>query len=600
MIRRFTAVLWKEWKGLQPFYFLLVALFVFGLVLVQFVDFMDEYPIWDKVIKSPGDSLIITYILCMVGVLGVLTREKDEGILTYLDGLPVSRLSMYIAKGFLVFLMVSMLDIFWIIESMLYDILSRESDSPPMPWNHIGTFLFLNTFLIAFFVCTLLPLSFLRLWSLLVIAAWFLILGILKTVGIPFVTWLDPFELMQPPEEIDDKWVIPWKHISVLSVIAGFSWITGLSFYGMMSAVTGRKAKEFITSRWGKVLIGTGVFGGLVILMVLTSMLFYFMDLNGELPEEPTTVTAKDIRPAIEGGNAIATAATEKFEFVYRKKMEKRVKTLAKDADDILRKVAEYLEADGDATTGRITVDFSNPLGSHNAGQAYWKKIRMAFPEKLSGAEAKAILGHEVTHVLINNMTGSRLEEAFASARWFHEGLASYVEFTLFREKEAALDYERWLALSSTWGEVNFQELVSSAALVKSRDPNLVYPAGMEWIRAAVDVYGDDCPAKLLKALGRPDAPPKLEGLALWRDACLVAGYDLERIRSRFRVRLKNLRETHKEVCAKLPEVKKGTAERKDGKIVITPELPEGWREKAPKGAEILCRPGQMAIQRNQ
>ena len=406
MIRHIKAVLWKEWMSLRPFYFLLVALFVFGLILVQTVEFMDEYPLWENVIQEPVHSLIITFILCIVGVLGLLTREKDEGVLTYLDGLPVSRVSMYFAKGLLVFLMVSFLDLIWIAEGLCYEFLSKESDSPETPWNHIGVFLILNTFLIGFFVCTLLPLSFLRLWAILVIAAWFLFLGILEAYGLPFVTWINPFELMQTPDEIDERWVMPWKHLAVLSVIAMFGWLIGLAIYGNLSGISGRKASEIISSFWGKTLIGIGIFACLIVLFVLSMILAYITDQNGDFPEEEIPLTAAEIRPEIKGGNAIETASSEKFEFVFRKKMADRVKPLVEEADAAFWQVADYLDADEAATAGQITVDFSNPLGSHNAGQAYWKKIRMAFPENLSQAEAKAILGHEITHVLINNLTG--------------------------------------------------------------------------------------------------------------------------------------------------------------------------------------------------
>lgn len=590
MIRRFLIVLWKEWKSLQPFYFLLLALFIFGLVFVQIVEYMDEYPIWDNVISTPNDALIVTFILCLIGVLGVLTREKDEGVLTYLDGLPVSRLSMYCAKGFIVFVMVSALDIAWILEGLIYEHLSRESDSPATPWNHIGTFLFLNTFLVAFFVAVLLPVSFLRFWSLLVISAWFFIIAILKTQSVPYITWIDPFELMQVPDEIDEKWVIPWKHLGVLSVIGIFSWFIGLCFYSMMSAISGRKAREFVGSFWGKALAAIGVMASLIFLLVLFFILSSILYEKGELPEEVRPIAGTDIRPEIEGGNAIETATSKKFEFVYRKKMRKRARQLLKESDEIFFQVADYLQADDAAKAGRTVVDFSNPLGSHNAGQAYWKKIRMAYPANWSLEEAKAVLGHEVTHVLINNITGKRLEESFGSARWFHEGLASQVEFEIFRPGKAATDYEHWLALSSTWGEVHFSELVLNGVLVTKRDPNIAYPAGMEWIRAAIDVYGEEFPAKILKSIDRPDAPRELAGLALWRDACLAAGYDLERIRGRFRVRLRDLRTKFKETCEKMPEITEGEAKRVDGQIIITPELPDGWKDNAPEGAKLICR----------
>ncbi len=590
MIRRFFAILWKEWKCLQPFYFLLLALFVVGLLVVQALEFMDEYPIWDALAEATGFSVGQTFVLCIVGVLGLLTREKDEGILTYLDGLPVSRFSMYLAKWLLVVILVFMLDAAWMIEGLVYEYLSKESDSQPTPWQHLGTYLFLHTFLIGYFVSILMPISFLRFWSLLVIPAGWMILSILETIGTPYITWINPFALIQLPEKIDDPWVIPWKHMAILSIIGGFAWFIGLCFYGMMSAISGRKSREFMQSSWGKALTGLGIFGGLLILAGLFVGLSYSMVQNDALPLETVPISGADLREPLEDENAIESAISEKFQFVYRRKMAQRIAPLLKEADDIFNQVAQFLQAPPPATAGRVVVDFSSPLGSHNAGQAYWKKIRMSFPEELQLAEARAILGHEVTHVLINNLTNTRLEESFGSARWFHEGLASYVEFTIFRGKNASQDYDHWLALSSTWGEVHFEEMVSNGLMIKNRDPNIAYPAGMECIKAAIDVYGEEFPAKILTSIGRPDAPRKLEGLELWRDACLAAGYDLERIRGRFRARLKDLREEHKATCESMPEITKGKVIRQDGQIVITPELPEGWQDKAPTDATLICR----------
>ena len=187
-----------------------------------------------------------------------------------------------------------------------------------------------------------------------------------------------------------------------------------------------------------------------------------------------------------------------------------------------------------------ITVDLSSPLASHNAGQAYWKKIRMALPAKTGKgkqreAETFAILGHEVAHVFIDQLTKGRLEASFNSARWFHEGLASYIEFRFFREEGADENYRRWVGIASGWGEVHFSEMVNNAEFSQRRDLNLAYPAGYLWADSLVRVYGDDAPAKLLAAIGRDGGPEKLDGMALWRDGCLASDFDLERIRSDFR-----------------------------------------------------------------
>ncbi len=45
-MRAFRAILWKEWVSLRPFALLLLALFVFGLFLVQATEYFDVYPFW--------------------------------------------------------------------------------------------------------------------------------------------------------------------------------------------------------------------------------------------------------------------------------------------------------------------------------------------------------------------------------------------------------------------------------------------------------------------------------------------------------------------------------------------------------------------------
>lgn len=99
--------------------------------------------------------------------------------------------------------------------------------------------------------------------------------------------------------------------------------------------------------------------------------------------------------------------------------------------------------------------------------------------------------------------------------------------------------------MASTWSEVHFDEMVENSTFSALRDPFLAYPAGYVWVDALVDVYGDEAPMKILTAIGRQDGLRKLSGMALWRDACLAADFDLERVRTRFRLRLKELREEH-------------------------------------------------------
>ncbi len=586
-MRSFGAILWKEWLGLQPFRMLLLFVFLVFLVLTSVTEFIDEQFVWDTLISQSTFAGVVTFILCVIVSMGLLTREKDEGHLIFLDGLPLSRFSVYLAKSLLAFFLVTLITLVWTAESLVYEFLSRESNSPAVPWKHIGVFTLLNGLLSAFFLAVLLPLSFLRLWSLLVLGLLFWLLIVLKGMDLPFAVWLDPFEMMKPPPRIEDKWIIPWTQVGVLAASGLVSWLVG---YAVFARQTGsRGALRHLREAWVAKLAGAA---SVVAILVIWFSLFVWFSLQhaDEADFDAGGLSGADMRPEAEGGNAIATLRTEKFEFVYRRKSEDVVAKLAASADELFVRVADYLEAQPEARTGRTVVDLSNPVGSHNAGQAYWKKIRMVIPRDADESELEAILGHEITHVLAERITDGRLGETFDATRWFHEGLASYVEFRFFRQPGEEEAYEKWTALASTWGEVDFRELVSSLELGKRRDPNLVYPAGMIWVEAAVDVYGERCPAELLRAIGREDGPRKLAGMARWRDACLAAGFDLERIRSRFRARLQLLREEHAEICGRLPEISEAAVRRLDGKIVITPDLPAGWRDNLPEGAVSVCR----------
>ena len=587
MIRRFTALFWKEWMGLQPFFVLLVALFVFGLIWMQCTEFMDEFPIWSKYLLIGSDQIPITFILCLVATLGLLTRERDEGSLQFLDGLPVSRFSLYLAKWLAAFLMITLFELIWVGEALVYEWLSTESLSPPTPWNHVATFSFLNAYLCAFFISVLMPLSFLRLWALLALGVIFWGLTLLDTWNVPYAVWLNPFRLVVPPASIDDGWTIPWKHLGVLTVIGSVHWCAGLLLFSRRDGARGGGFRRFRQSFWGKLFM----LGSVVMIVVVWFGLLVFQGVR-QLEEEGFEGMEPVEKPLteVEKGNRIERITTRKFEFVYRKRIEEKLVPLTEQSDEIFEKVVAYLEASPDDSSGRTVVDLTNPLGSHNAGQAYWKKVRMSYPDKGGLEEARAILGHELAHVLMERISRGRLGESFGSARWFHEGVASHVEFQLFRPEDAVEEYHRWLALGSTWGEVHFAELVDDNLLGKRRDPNLVYPAGLLWVQSGVDVYGDDFAARLLRALGREGAPRKLEGMQLWRDTSIAAGFDLERVRSRFRARLAELRETYREECLRMPEISEAEVKRAEGKIVITPVLPSGWKKVLPAKTTLVCR----------
>ena len=77
---RFCSLLWKEWIALRPFTVLLGVLFCIGLVATFATEFVDQKPFWFTCVVDHGNITWVTFVLCVVVSLGLLVREKDEGL----------------------------------------------------------------------------------------------------------------------------------------------------------------------------------------------------------------------------------------------------------------------------------------------------------------------------------------------------------------------------------------------------------------------------------------------------------------------------------------------------------------------------------------
>jgi hypothetical protein len=584
MNRRFTALLWKEWMGLRPFAILIVVLCLMSEFYESATSFSDMRPIWDSELIgwNGGIGLLIFSVIIS---LGILVREQDDGTLLYLDGLPLSRGSVYLAKWVAATALTAASGYLDLAVASGYEMLSRTSSSPPFPWRSMAVLMGLMACQAAFLVSLMFFLSIFRRWALLLLGGLFFLVYQLKSLQFPYAVFLDPLELVQKPEQMGDRWIVPWNHLGALFVMGSGFYLMGLLFFsirpGSFSAL-GR-------GRWAAVLrVGSKLLLPLAT-VVMVGALIIFIAKNEEDDEDSTPVILEELRPQPSGGNQIIQTDSAHFEFIHRKNDSEKVQQLMPLADELFLKVADFLEVPAEMRASRIVVDTTSNLSRHAAGQAHWKKIRMGLTHNEGRLTNEAILGHELAHVLIDQLTDDRLKDEFGATRWFHEGLASYVEYRFFQNEKTREQSERGLALAASWGEVDFAELVDNEELSKLRDSNLVYPAGMLWMKAAVDVYGDDAPAKLLRAIARPEAPRKLKGLALWRDTCLAAGLDLERIRSRFRVMLKELQDKHQETCSLFPEITEATVSKADGEIVIRPKLEAGWSDNLPEGSHLVC-----------
>ncbi|MDG2122285.1 MAG: hypothetical protein P8J87_01215, partial [Verrucomicrobiales bacterium] len=464
-------------------------------------------------------------------------------------------------------------------ELLVYAKLSETSVSEPINWRTIGVWTGLYAFLCAWFLSVGMLLSFLRRWAFLLIGIVVWVLFLLVQLRVPFVDYLNPLGLGEAVF-VDGEWVVPWAHLAVLSVTGVLALAGALGVFSMRDNRLTKLREWMDETVWGGVLKWAVL---VMIALVWLGFLINFTWVNFDSMWTESDRLTDELEERMVEAGAVFEHQTGRYAFTYRERDADRVRVLLERGDEAYDEVAELLGAE--AFEGRVVVDLARPIAEHNAGQAYWKKIRMSIGEGDTEDEVLGVLGHETVHVFLEQLSEGRISEVFGSTRWFHEGVATYLQYRYFLPVENVGEMDRWLAVASAWGQVEFEEMVGDEVLVEKRDGNLVYPAGRLWVEALVEVHAEGAIGQLTRAMARDGAPRKLNGLGLWRDLFQACGYNLERVLAEFRRKLRALEERESELVAGLPTLE-GKAERAGGWVEITPEY-EGV---AMEGATLWCR----------
>jgi len=220
----------------------------------------------------------------------------------------------------------------------------------------------------------------------------------------------------------------------------------------------------------------------------------------------------------------------------------------------------------------------------HTAGVAHWKQVQIDLAATRADVdELTAVFGHETTHVYIEHESQDRIADDFNATRFFHEGLATSVEYHLFRRAEQLARLRRGAATMHARREVDFEELIDGRALARKRDTDLVYPLGEVFVAALVKRYGEAEAGQVVRAFARPGAPKDLKGVELWRDILHACGGNLSEVEDLFFAELDQAVAEHHNFIDSLPRLR-GAVEQEAGYIVVH----ANYEGRAP-GA-ILCR----------
>jgi hypothetical protein len=553
------ALLAKELRALRPLACCIAGLFALTLLYLFATELPDAQPLnpqkWLNHDRA-GAFFMLTLFGLMIGA-GSLIHESEQGTLRFLDGLPLSRSRLFAAKVLAAFAVIALVPILGLSADSALGLISRSSIDPAFPWAFLFAQLGLEMLVGAYVVAIALVLSFLRKWFAL--AAGLLLFGgvIARTSGVHWVALLDPYQMLGVGLD-GSRVLVPWRHVAAhagatLVLLAG-AWV-GFLHLGDRAQFAG----EWL-GRWRVLrLLGTTVRFLAPVIWIASIV---------KLVDKPPPPAASSGTPL--GETVFAQQDTTYYEFLFRSVQREQAAPLIAQADAIFGEVWHAIGAP--PPPSRIVVDLASPVMPHIAGMTNWTKIRLPIALSPDLADQRLILGHETTHVFIEQLSDGRLSGHFRYIRFLHEGLATHVEQQLFAEPSQRMENRRSVAAAWTRGTVPFELLSDDGELRRKRDPNLAYPLGEVFARVLIDAHGREAPAKLLRAFGRKNAPTGLAGTALWRDTMQAAGLSLDRAVAGYESACATIAEEEKAFVEKLPRVT-ATVAVESGEIVIRPKF---------------------------
>jgi hypothetical protein len=549
-----NSLLRKELRAQRPF-----ALLIGFLALLNFseflgVKFLDTRSIASHLNEhsSEGNLGIIYLMLAMALALALLPREKDEGTLEFLDGLPCTRGQIFMAKALAGVLVLGLYPILDNAGGLLVHWFSRSSLDPEWPWGLFGMMLLLEWWLGVALLGVALALSYFRRFAFFALGLLFAVY-IMLDAGDP--SWIQHFDFRAVVRyafrhrEID----VAWTQLGTVSALGAVGYFIAWFSFRLQGDHAARVLGWIEHNHFRGPLVAIGTVMTIVVWIVLGGVL---ANREGIKPGTTTRVEYRDWQTS--------RLAAGGYVFLYPANLRERAKALADRAGDVQEKVRAFFGAE---SIGEIVADLDSPMRHRLAGTAEWKRVNMNITATRSLPEQMAVLGHETAHIYIDATSDGRLKTKnhFAAARWWHEGLASYVEYRMFRPPGELAKIQRVAAAAHRRKASDFELLVDDEAWRAKHDSELVYSLGEVFFEALVAEHGDAAPGKILRAICRPDAPEDATGLDLWRDAFQACGWDMSRTISAYFERLESfVTGDHRVFVESLPKL--------SGRVLVTGE----------------------------
>ena len=540
------SLLTKELRGQWPMMVMIVCLITFTPIhhaLKRSLNLMGMDEIYrEYAFELGGEFLSILFLISMAVASGLIVREFDDSTIEFLDSLPISRPQSFRAKWLVGIFVLSWIPILVILFSVILLNIAKTSMEQTIHWDWLLIAFGLQMVSIYFCLSVSMAMSFLRRFGWLL--AGVVITTLLAVEQISPTFRLSSF-LVYPRSQFDGyRWIIPWRVIGfqcVMGTIGLFIAYFGYVFGGQ----TVLKWLGASTSRLKQV-----VLAGVSVLIVIVGLIGLSIQVlnDPELQEQQDPDGVRVVYPSWQ----TSSRSTHHFDAVYPRNMSRKANRLLDDADDIYETVASFLEFEVPVEGARVQLDL-NGSSPYHLGTAYWKKLMMSLSSHESHADLRRTLGHETTHVVLETISEGELQKNFGSVRFFHEGVATYVEQRFFANPESPPS-RLAAAVQHARGEVDFHLMIHNAQWCKKYDSLLVYSLGEVFAEAVVRHDGDGGLAKLARAFADKSITDGLSGSPLWRSVFQSAGMSLNEVVGEFYRVLDEAVDKHADVIKAFPD----------------------------------------------
>lgn len=560
----------KEWAGMRPFAWLLVVLFAVDLLDLGASNLLDLHR--THTLADPGawvESAVLIFVLAFAMGSGLLAREVEDGTLEFLDGLPVRRRDVFLAKlavaGACLFAYAATAPLLgWTLHVLL-----RDSAVEPVPVAALGWLAARYALLVAAGLALGMLFGFVRYlaWALLAVAGAAVVL--LRRSAPRLGSALDPTRL------IADGWSTQGLDGDTVWTVAALAAACLALAYLLFarSGGAGMQRLARLAQHRGVALVLCGA-ALVAVPLAIHNASAPDSDTGGQGhhgdddPAAGAAVPASASASAPVSTPAPASAGARKFvtaHYTFNIPAGGAVDDADLRAADAAYGIAAAALsiAPPDA---RIDVDLSGSI-RHTAGLALHNRVRIAL-----GPDWHDTLVHETVHVMAGWIAGGEHGRGLDRMSLFNEGLAHWAE-PAYRRATPRRARER-LAVATLFRRRLLDEaaLLDNQSLERQVDWRLQYPLGAALVEALVARYGPEAPRRVLATLAEPDFPPALEGYELYRSAFQKAGFDLSLVLNDYALQLGRWSAGFAQAIDAMPRPR-GLLVRAPGKVGIAVQL---------------------------